>query len=197
MLLLFAMVYSKSAKVFYSTVRERIPVLLSCLVLSTISGSALEQHLAQEASQGYLYLVPLINSQGGNAGSVFASRISTGLLPCAGKAPAGKEAALLVPARMREGMAVTASVLCVLALVTTGSSAMVQTVQLLDVLLFSSMAVVIGVCSLSLAIASTWASLRFGLDPDNTAIAIVCAVMDVVGTWAFVGLLAFTVAGDG
>lgn len=183
---------------FVSTVKERVPVLLSCLVLSTISGSALESHLTQEVSQGYLYLVPLINSQGGNAGSVFASRISTGLIPSSGvKVPSlvkDKIKTLLAPTRVREGMAVTASVLCVLALVTTGSSALVQTVQLLDVLLFSSMAVVIGVCSLSLAIFATWASLRFGLDPDNTAIAIVCAVMDVIGTWAFVGLLAFTVA---
>ena len=67
---------------FTITIKERIPILLACLSFSSISGLLLEQFITEEENTALFQLVmliPLVNGQGGNAGSIYSSRISSSL----------------------------------------------------------------------------------------------------------------------
>ena len=183
---------SYNTKIFWSTLYQRLPVLMSCLILSSIAGLAMEEYLVK-ISSSFLFFVPLINAQGGNAGSIFASRISSGLYIASndifGESLATIRHLIISKDRLIEATSVIFSLICVfqfigvLVIILGGD----HSYSILPV--FGCLALCLGIVSEITSIVVTLFSILCGMNPDNIVIACVCAFMDLFGTYCYGGLL--------
>jgi len=203
----FSSTFKTSQKVFFSTLKQRVPVLVCCMILSSVSGYALEKYLTH-FFQAYLLFVPLVNAQGGNAGSIFASRISSSIIIAStllklsshqngNELPSSKNSshALNCNSRVTDSSSITLSVMSVFILIITGCCLLIDDFPLIPLLsVFGSLSLIIGFSSAGLAIVLSIGAVYFGINPENAVIPIVCALMDVIGTCSFALLLFFALA---
>ena len=196
MIVFLQMTKAYSSRIFYSTLFQRLPVLIICLVLSSIAGLAVEEYLI-EVSPSYLFFIPLINAQGGNSGSIFASRISSSLYIISADFIEEKNFSLsrniiLSKERITEVASVIFSMICVFLFI--GIIVIVMSVdQSWKILLvFFLLAICLGLVSEMVSMIMTLFSIFFGMNPDNIVIACVCAFMDLFGTYCYGALLLVT-----
>ena len=181
--------------IFWSTLSQRTPILLVCLALSSLAGLATEEYMLDVPAH-FLLLLPLVNSQGGNAGSIFASRISsalvTGNLGHGGDqfTLAGARATILSRQRVVELVQVTISLWAVFLVI--GGLLVLTSKELKEWTLFyllSLLPVLLGIASWLAAITFSFLAVALRIHPDNLAIAFVCAFMDLFGTYSYAFLL--------
>lgn len=194
MLLLLGWTATRSPQILGNLFLQRTPVLVTCLVLSSLAGWATEEYLLDTTSP-YLFFVPLINAQGGNAGAIFASRISSALvLSKKDKIISGQDLmrVILCRARVEELVGVTLSMTCVLVSIGALVNLIYGSYDWSILLLFFVLSVVACVVSSLATMGVTGLAVLLAIHPDNIVIAVVCAFMDLFGTYLYAILLIYS-----
>ncbi len=167
-------------------VGESLPVLLAAGSLSLLAGIAIEAS-EEQLSWVFLVLLPGYLGSAGALGGILANRLST-------KVHLGLVEFSPIPsAAARSDMAFTAAlaapIFILLALIAHSTAAISNQetpglLLLLAIVLTGGFAATLFV--LAVAYFGTLATVRFGLDPDNTGIPLVTATLDVVGALSLV-----------
>ncbi|ELY64155.1 magnesium transporter [Natronococcus jeotgali] len=173
-----------------SIVGNMFPLLVVLCVIVLWAGITLED--AQEMLEQYgilALMVPTMVDMGGNLGAILSSRLSTRLhLGTTDFDPRDRElwanvgAILALAATIFTALAFGAYLLGGL----VGSALPLTT--LLTIALVSGLSV--AVIAVVFSFATTYASYRLGVDPDDTTIPIVTNVVDVFGMVIFIGVSA-------
>lgn len=176
--------------------RAMLPVLLVLTLVEIGSGlvlGAFERKLLAHPS--LLVLVPVTIGTAGNLGSVLAARLSTSFhLGTLSFAPTDDVLA---------GNALATVALALTVFPAVGAGAWALTAQFVpggtDLMLGTVMAVallsgaVLAVLAVLVTLAATYASYRFGLDPDDVAIPVVTNTCDVLGVLVLFGVVELVV----
>ncbi|MBM1154658.1 magnesium transporter [archaeon] len=160
---------------------EQLPFAFLTIVIESLAGGILYSVHHQLTQTAYLlFILPPIINLAGEAGCIYAARLSTrlhlGLV-----APRIKHAF-----HLREAGLVTASAtVCATALVIVGAPNFIATTPLLILLLAPYTAIYITLVAMILlaGLVSILAFLR-GLDPDNVSIPVITTLADLVGASA-------------
>ncbi|ELY59890.1 MgtE integral membrane region [Natronococcus amylolyticus DSM 10524] len=173
-----------------SIVGNMFPLLIVLCVIVLWAGITLEE--AEELLEQYgilAIMVPTMVDMGGNLGAILSSRLSTRLhLGTTEFDPRDRElwanvgAVLALAATIFTALAFGAYLLGAL----IGSTLPLTT--LLTISLVSGMSV--AVIAVLFSFATTYASYRLGVDPDDTTIPVVTNVVDVFGMVIFIGVSA-------
>ncbi|WP_394740607.1 magnesium transporter [Natronococcus roseus] len=173
-----------------SIVGNMFPLLIVLCVIVLWAGITLEE--AEEMLEQYgilAIMVPTMVDMGGNLGAILSSRLSTRLhLGTTEFDPRDRElwanvgAVLALAATIFTALAFGAYLLGGL----IGSTLPLTT--LLTISLVSGMSV--AVIAVLFSFATTYASYRLGVDPDDTTIPVVTNVVDVFGMVIFIGVSA-------
>ncbi|NKE35190.1 ABC transporter permease [Natronococcus sp. JC468] len=173
-----------------SIVGNMFPLLVVLCVIVLWAGITLED--AQEMLEQYgilALMVPTMVDMGGNLGAILSSRLSTRLhLGTTDFDPRDRElwanvgAILALAATIFTALAFGAYLLGGL----VGSALPLTT--LLTIALVSGLSV--AVIAVVFSFATTYASYRLGVDPDDTTIPVVTNVVDVFGMVIFIGVSA-------
>ena len=173
-----------------SIVGNMFPLLIVLCVIVLWAGITLEE--AEEMLEQYgilAIMVPTMVDMGGNLGAILSSRLSTRLhLGTTEFDPRDRElwanvgAVLALAATIFTALAFGAYLLGWL----IGSTLPLTT--LLTISLVSGMSV--AVIAVLFSFATTYASYRLGVDPDDTTIPVVTNVVDVFGMVIFIGVSA-------
>ncbi|MDG5757781.1 magnesium transporter [Natronococcus sp. A-GB1] len=173
-----------------SIVGNMFPLLIVLCVIVLWAGITLEE--AEEMLEQYgilAIMVPTMVDMGGNLGAILSSRLSTRLhLGTTEFDPRDRElwanvgAVLALAATIFTALAFGAYLLGAL----IGSTLPLTT--LLTISLVSGMSV--AVIAVLFSFATTYASYRLGVDPDDTTIPVVTNVVDVFGMVIFIGVSA-------
>lgn len=174
-------------------VGNMFPLLLVLSVLVLWAGITLSG--ARDLLEEYAILavmVPTMVGTGGNLGAILSSRLSTrfhlGTISLDPRDPvllANVSAILALAVSIFAALAVGAYLLGFV----VGSD--LTLAQLLTVSLVSGMAVAL--LAVAFAVATTYASYRLGVDPDDTTVPVVTNVVDVLGMVIFVAVAAVVV----
>jgi len=171
-------------------VQESIPVLLAAGMLSLVAGLAIERFEAR-LSWVLLVLLPGYLGSAGALGGILANRLSTRV-----------HLGLVEPTRLPTGLArkdmgvtlaLAVPIFILLAIIAQGT-ALLSGEASPGLALLVAVALTGGVAATLLALAiayyGTLLVVRFGLDPDNLAIPMVTASLDVVGALTLVASIA-------
>ena len=185
-LLLTLWLVRSDLKMAQRIVVESLPVLLVAGALSLVAGVAIE---ASESRLSWVLLVLLPGYLGtaGALGGILANRLST-------KVHLGIVQFSIIPsAEARSDMAFTAALatpIFALLAVIAQLTAVVADQQTPGLLPLLAVAITGGLAAtifvLAIAYYGTLATVRFGLDPDNTGIPLATAALDVVGALSLV-----------
>ncbi|AGB36093.1 magnesium transporter [Natronococcus occultus] len=173
-----------------SIVGNMFPLLIVLCVIVLWAGITLEE--AEEMLEQYgilAIMVPTMVDMGGNLGAILSSRLSTRLhLGTTEFDPRDRElwanvgAVLALAATIFTALAFGAYLLGGL----IGSTLPLSTLLLISLVSGMSVAVI----AVLFSFATTYASYRLGVDPDDTTIPIVTNVVDVFGMVIFIGVSA-------
>ena len=171
-------------------VTNMFPLLVVLSIIVLAAGITLEDAEEMLAEYGILaIMVPTMVDMGGNLGAILSSRLSTRfhlgtteLDPRDRVLWANVGAILALAATIFTALGVGAYALGLL----IGST--IPLVELLVISLVSGMSV--AVIAVVFSFATTYASYRLGIDPDDTTIPIVTTVVDVFGMVIFIGVSA-------
>ena len=194
MIVLFLWTGAHSPRILVNLFVQRTPVLVTCLLLSSLAGWATEEFLL-DTSSPYLFFVPLINAQGGNSGAIFASRISSALiLSKKGSAYTGLDLMRVIccPDRVKELVGVTLSMSFVLTSIGGLVNLIYGSYEWSILFLFLVLSVVACIVSSMATVAVTGLAVLLAMHPDNIVIAVVCAFMDLFGTYLYALLLIYS-----
>jgi len=172
-------------------VAESIPIVLIAAVMSTFAGIVIEVEIeAVIAAAWVLVIIPVFLLNSGALASILSARLSSGLH--SGTVPPDK----LPGARSLPHFAVVSifavaiyPIIGILTFLTGGTFG----ITMPDIWF---MAVITSVAGLALfpllALLSYYVSVvsfRFGIDPDNVTIPVICATADVIGVWVLLGVI--------
>ena len=171
-------------------VTNMFPLLVVLSIIVLAAGITLEDAEEMLAEYGILaIMVPTMVDMGGNLGAILSSRLSTRfhlgtteLDPRDRVLWANVGAILALAATIFTALGVGAYALGLL----IGST--IPLVELLVISLVSGMSV--AVIAVVFSFATTYASYRLGIDPDDTTIPVVTNVVDVFGMIIFIGVSA-------
>ncbi|MDG5821170.1 magnesium transporter [Natronococcus sp. A-GB7] len=173
-----------------SIVGNMFPLLIVLCVIVLWAGITLEE--AEEMLEQYgilAIMVPTMVDMGGNLGAILSSRLSTRLhLGTTEFDPRDRElwanvgAVLALAATIFTALAFGAYLLGGL----IGSTLPLSTLLLISLVSGMSVAVI----AVLFSFATTYASYRLGVDPDDTTIPVVTNVVDVFGMVIFIGVSA-------
>ena len=195
LIILLRSTYLKYKFIFWTTIYQRLPILICCLVLSSFSGLAMEEYLTK-ISSSFLFFIPLINAQGGNCGSIFASRISSAITlelnDIIEEERSFRNTTKVVFSRERviEVASVVLSMICVFLFIGVLVNILGTDHTWLILLVFLALAFLLGTSSELAAMSVTLLAVLININPDNIVIACVCAFMDLFGTYCY-GILLF------
>ena len=173
-----------------SIVGNMFPLLIVLSVIVLWAGITLEE--AEELLERYgilAIMVPTMVDMGGNLGAILSSRLSTRLhLGTTKFDPRDRELWANVGAIL--ALAVTIFTALAIGAYLLGGfvSSVLPLTTLLTISLVSGMSV--AVIAVLFSFATTYASYRLGVDPDDTTIPVVTNVVDVFGMVIFIGVSA-------
>jgi mgtE-like transporter len=186
-----AFLFRSKLKVSRRIVQESLPILLGAGCLSLVAGIALERSLEKFLTfTVLLVLLPGFLASSGALGGILSNRLST-------KVHLG----FIEPARIPTGEAradigityALALPIFVFLAVLAGTAGHFAGETSPGIATLVAVAVTGGLVTTTavaaIAYYGTLAVVRFGLDPDNTGIPIVSALLDVVGALTFIGAL--------
>ncbi|MBN1538547.1 MAG: magnesium transporter [Candidatus Thermoplasmatota archaeon] len=172
--------------------KEALPVAMIAVLISTFSGLVLGASFdVLLTGTIFLIMVPAINGQGGNMGSVLGSRVTS-------SAYLGHHRLSFRPndLAVASGISLWLISLVVFVLVIGGGGVLLglltgmEIPHLLDVLVIMVLgATLITIVTSTVAYYIAFFSFKLGLDPDNVVIPILTAFMDVVGTGSLIIVL--------
>ncbi|MGA1866000.1 MAG: magnesium transporter [Thermoplasmatota archaeon] len=172
--------------------REALPVAMAAVLISTFSGLVLGASFdALLADSVFLVMVPALNGQGGNMGSVLGSRVTS-------SAYLGHHRLSFRPndLAVSSGISLWLISLIVFVLiiggggVLLGSATNMEIPHLLEVLIIMVLgATLITIVTSTVAYYIAFSSFKLGLDPDNVVIPVLTALMDVVGSGSLIIVL--------
>ncbi len=189
-LLAVPMMYLKKLGGVKTSLLQRLPVMVICIVISLIAGLFLESTL-ETIFYGsvFLLLIPLYNGEGGSIGSINASKLSTAYyLGENGKSWGGKKSIAASGALAASSLPVflLSGILAFFIARNYGMSSP----PLLEIIAFSlGVGIVVTVVAIVLSHLVTKASVKLGIDPDNVTIPIITSIMDLVGVASIIGFL--------
>lgn len=195
LLYLLQITHVKDKSIFWTTIFQRLPILIFCLILSSFAGLAMEEYLTK-ISSSFLFFIPLINAQGGNCGSIFASRISSAITlelnDIIEEERSFRNTTKVVFSRERliEVGSVVLSMICVFLFIGVLVNILGTDHTWLILLVFCFLALLLGTSSELVAMSVTLLAVLINVNPDNIVIACVCAFMDLFGTYSY-GILLF------
>lgn len=174
-----------------SMLRTTMPILLGMAALGMVAGMILESFELQLLSfPSILVLVPALIGIGGNLGTIFGSRLSTGIHLGI------LEFHFSNPIFRHNVSAITIASLVIffvlgLASYTVANLVGLAALPLLDVIILSLSAGLILIASLiPTAIIVAYFSYRKGIDPDDTIIPVVTSIGDIIGLLALFAVIA-------
>ncbi|GAA0671835.1 magnesium transporter [Natronoarchaeum mannanilyticum] len=162
-------------------VRRMVPLLAALSVLELGSGLVLDTYAAFLAEYRVLaVLVPVMIGTGGNLGAILSARLSTRLhLGTLSFDP--RDPVLWVDVLATLALAATVFGVTGLAAFAIGHL-LGEPMGLVDLLVISlGSGMLLALVASGLSIGATYASYRFGVDPDETTIPVVTNVTDVLG----------------
>jgi len=172
--------------------REALPVAMVAVFISTFSGLVLGASFDLLLTGTiFLIMIPALNGQGGNMGSVLGSRVTS-------SAYLGQNKLSFRPNDLAVSSGVSLwliSLLVFLFVIGGGGIIMglitgIQVPPLLEVLIIMLLgATLITAITSTVAYYIAFFSFKLGLDPDNTVVPVLTACMDVVGSGSLIMVL--------
>lgn len=175
---------------FQNIIKESVGVLIFCSLIAVLTGQVLYSMQDQFiAIPIFLVCVPVINSLGGNLGSIFGARITSALHLGSITSVSDEELHKNVAMSVILGV----SVYGFLAILIYGVSPFldleitIDVMNFLAIFIFSGVILTIGVMCIILVTA--FLSFKRGIDPDNTVIPVVTTLGDSLGIMSLVSMI--------